>query len=174
MPYPSGMATFQKHFGPAYAMNNGDLLRMVVTISASTSATWVATNTPLVAFFQDIEASAGLQGVLTLPSPDQAGFVDGDGNTVRNWTYTANINYIDDDGRIVNTAETTFTYIAGGPSPSDLEGSVPVPGTSGVKVAVTVPTRAALDGNDLVLFDLSGAEMFRGNVRGTYDGGVIY
>lgn len=181
MPYPTGMATFQKTFGPAYALGTGETLQMVVAVTPSTSVVWAASATPLVAFVpkEGISAAAGLQGILTLPSPDQDGFIDGAGNTVRNWTYNAEISFFNADGNYVGGSRTTFTYLTGGPTPSDLEGSIPVPGTTGQRVAITVPTSAEIDGNDLVLFDISGNEMFRGDVRGpagsnAFDGGTEY
>jgi hypothetical protein len=175
---PTGMQMFQVQFGPAQSLALGTLLRMVVRFTPSTSAIWAATKTPLPALCEKVEAAAGLQGTATLPSPDQPGFVDGYGNTVRNWTYKAETTFLLGND-IVGRTSVDFTWHAGDNPVIDLEQVVPLPSTTGGRVAVTVPVKAALDGGQLVLFDITGAEMFRGNVQGpagtsAFDAGTEY
>lgn len=174
---PTGMRLFTVTFGPAQSQVLGTPMGMRIEITPSTSVTWAATGTPLPAYREDVSALDGLQGSITLPDPDQDGFIDGAGRTVRNWTYTATVQYTAAK-RAKLVATKVFTHYASEPSTVDLENIIPVTATGGTKLAVTVPNKIARDGNDIVFYDISGTEIFRttiiDTVDNTYDGGVIY
>ena len=175
---PTGMRVFTLNFGPAQSQVAGTPMGMRVTVKPSVSVTWAATGTPLPAYAEDISAIDGLQGQIQLPDPDQDGFIDGAGHTIRNWSFTATVMYTQGNRtRIVATK--VFTHYEAEGAVVDLDTAIPVPATDGATLAVRVPVSAAIVGNDLVLYDISGAVMFTGNVRGpaglaAYDGGVIY
>lgn len=136
--YPAGMTLFQKRFGPGISLTTGDALHAVARITAPVSVIWAPTSTPLVAYLTTVEVPANTQGVITLPSPDQDGFIDGFGNTIRGWTYTVEIAWFDAAEIPRGRSTTTFTYLAGQLTPADLEDAIPLPATDGSRIAVNV------------------------------------
>jgi hypothetical protein len=140
------------------------------------SVTWAATGTPLPAYAEDISAIDGLQGQIQLPDPDQDGFIDGAGHTIRNWSFTATVQYTQ-GGRTRIVASKVFTHYEAEGAVVDLDTAIPVPATAGAQIAIRVPASITRTGDDIVFYDIAGAEMFRtslGSSAGGYDGGVIY
>lgn len=134
MAWPPAIKTFTLTFGPGTSMVKGTDLGMEVDLTASTSAVWAATGTPLISLMESATAEPGMQGSVTLPNPDQDGFIDGAGNTVKNWTIRAAAKYTL-GGRVVATASKVFTVTAADTT-VDLDTLIPVTGTSGVVVAI--------------------------------------
>lgn len=165
MPRPLGMDVFTVTYGPARSTVKDSGLAMRVKIRPSISVVWAETGTPLIAFWEDVTADPGAQGEVVLPSPDQDGFIDSNGNAVRNFTYDAQVDFV--LGRDVKQqARKTFTHYASMPDTIDLDTLIPVAGTAGTLLAITVPAAADLDGDELVLTTVDGIEMARWNVRG--------
>lgn len=174
---PADMRLFTLNFGPAQSQILGTPMGMKVVVRPSVSVTWAATGTPLPAFDEEITAVDGLQGQIQLPDPDQDGFIDGNGNTIRNWSFTATVQYTEGRrARIVATK--VFTHYATQPAIIDLDTAIPVPATAGAKIAVQVPASIQRVGDDIVFYDIAGVEMFRYTAAssggGGYDGGVIF
>lgn len=134
MARPPAIKTFDLTVGPGTSLILGDDLSITVNLTASRSAVWAATGTPLVAFLETLEAPAGQIGTAKLPNPAQDGFTDEDGNPVRDWTYRADVQY-KRAGRVVGVASKVFTALEGDIA-LNLDSTIPVPSSAGVVVQV--------------------------------------
>jgi hypothetical protein len=170
---PTGMRLFTLNFGPAQSQITGTAMGMRVTVKPAVSVTWAATGTPMPAWNEEISAIDGLQGQIQLPDPDQDGFIDGNGHTIRNWSFTATVQYTQGN-RVRIVATKTFTHYQAEGAVVDLDNAIPVPATDGTTLAIRVPAGVTRSGDDIVFADIAGAEMFRTTLASTYDGGVIY
>jgi len=164
--WPTGMLTFTKTLAEPLTMGDGSPVKRVIRITPSASATWVATNQSLVAMVRDVTARADQDGQIELPDPSQPGWIGPDGLAITGWTYDFEIDYLDNRDVRRDTVHTTIGFHTGEPRTAPLSSAIPLPSSAGTRLAVTVPTRAELDGDDLVLFAIDGTEMFRGDVRG--------
>lgn len=52
---------------------------------------WEASGQPVVVKTREFSGEAGSAVTFTVPHPDQPGFIDGAGNEIRNWSYTASV-----------------------------------------------------------------------------------
>lgn len=141
--FPIGMETFNVTFGAALSMVLADDLTMEVDIRPQISATWKPDGSPIIAFNQKVTVAAGTQGMVTLPNPDQDGFVNANGDPVRGWTYQARAKFILND-RTVATAIKTFTAVEGD-TIFDLDTLIPATSSSGQVVHIVDHWTEAID-----------------------------
>ena len=87
MPFPVGMVTRDVTF-PAVFDTSGDGLLQVVRVTPSRAFVWAATGEAFLPTPQEGRGD-GVPITLPLPVPGQPGFVDGAGNVISDWTYTA-------------------------------------------------------------------------------------
>lgn len=87
MPYPVGMQTRVVSFAKLLG-TGGAPVRGKVRVSAARGFIWEATNEAFLMESIPVDLVAGAASI-ELPIPGQAGFVDGAGNTISDWTYTA-------------------------------------------------------------------------------------
>jgi chitodextrinase len=78
----------------------GEPGRVMARFTPSTTLVWEATGTPLAAFFDAISPDSGAPLSIELPHTNQAGFVNGAGNSVTNWYYSAKVWYFKDGQKI--------------------------------------------------------------------------
>lgn len=108
-----------------------------VRFTASRPAVWTATGTPLLPSPEVVVLDENGMGQITLPVTSQDGFSDGQGNSVKDWTYRADI---DLQGR--STDFRTFQIPT--TAAMDLDLTTPVPSSQGVVVAL--PSVVSVDG----------------------------
>lgn len=136
MALPSGIQTVEIRFGPAFSLATGRPLSMRVTVTPARSAVWAATGAPLIGMLESATAPAGDEGSITVPNPDQTGFTDGQGSTVRGWTYDITVEYLD-DGTLASRAVSKTIGFAASNVTVDLDSMIPT--TSSVGTVVYVP-----------------------------------
>lgn len=139
MAFPAGVATFTLNFPPVVEMLSGITVAQQIAITPSTSVIWAATGTLLVGGPQVKTDSAGAGLSFILPDPTQAGFTDGAGNTVTNWTWdiVARYFYPQTGAEITHMrVEKTFSYIAGSGSSVNFTNLLTVSSTTGVTVSI--------------------------------------
>lgn len=88
MALPAGITTATVTFGDAVDFA-GQPVATSVTFRPSVSLLWAATGQPVIAFPETVTAAGGGPGSIVLPHTDQAGFVDGYGTPIVNWSYVA-------------------------------------------------------------------------------------
>lgn len=81
MAYPAGVTTRKFTLGVGTSIENADLLAFKGTLVASRSLVWGATGTPMRNVGTDLSFDAGMQVEHVVPVTDQAGYLDGQGNT---------------------------------------------------------------------------------------------
>lgn len=136
MALPTGMNSFVLTFGVAGVLGADENLGMRVTVKAATNAIWGSTGQPYLNKEQTATAAVGQTGSITLINPDQDGFVDGNGNGLRNWTYAIHVDYIDYTGKVVSSSNKNLAYMTAMGSPIDLDLTIPVSTSAGVIVDI--------------------------------------
>lgn len=95
MAYPEGMQLVSVTVGSSLDFfGNHQPVKVSVAPVLGGSAVrliWEATGQPVVVTSREFTGEAGVAATFTVPNPDQGGFIDGAGNEVRNWSYTATI-----------------------------------------------------------------------------------
>lgn len=154
MARPAAILTRRVTFGPASSLISGADLTMSVSFSASVSGVvWAATGAPLIGMLETVTTEPGMQAYVDLPLPGQAGFIDGNGNEIRDWTYRAAAVYLDGVRRVGDGAK-VFSLVApaeGEAAEVDLDTMIPA--TSNAGVTVFIPdawTRLVEDAAELV------------------------
>lgn len=136
MALPAGMTVFQVTFGVAGVLGVEEPLGMNITATASTSAIWAATGQPFLLKKQAATAPVGQSGSMTLINPDQDGFINSFGQSIRNWTIAFEIVYVDAGGNKVGSAAKNLAYLTSMGSPIDLDLTIPVSTSAGVVVDI--------------------------------------
>lgn len=110
MGYPVGMETRLVQI-PAIFTTSGGSVKATIRVSAARSFIWAATGE---AFLAEpiVAVVAGTTATVELPVPGQAGFIDGAGNEISDWTYTASFAV----ARSLNVPDVTFD-LPSGPEP---------------------------------------------------------
>lgn len=135
MARPDGMVLTRITFGTAATIITGTPLAMRVTFTPTTDVIWAATGDVFVAFDETIPAASSGRGQVWLPNPDQNGFVDGAGNTIRNFAYKVTAVYT--LGGAVVTRNTKYvTWTATDVGPIDLDLLIPVNKSPAVTVYI--------------------------------------
>jgi YD repeat-containing protein len=134
MARPVGILTRRVTFGPAHTLALGADLAMAVQIKPSTSLVWAATGAPLIGMMEPASAEPGMQGYMDLPLPGQPGFIDGNGNEVKDFTYRAEVTYLQ-GGRVVGDGMKVFTLLEG-EGDVDLDTMIPLSSNAGVTVSI--------------------------------------
>lgn len=154
MARPAAILTRRVTFGPASSLIGGVDLTMAVSFAASVSGVvWAATGAPLIGMLETVTTEPGMQAYVDLPLPGQAGFIDGNGNEIRDWTYRAVAVYLDGVRR-VGDGNKVFSLVApaeGEAAEVDLDTMIPA--TSNAGVTVFIPdawTRLVEDAAELV------------------------
>ena len=111
MPIPAGVTTALVHMDAPVSFI-GEPGRLHVRITPSDSLVWEATGTPLANFFDAIAPDNGEPMEIELPHTDQPGFIDGVGNSVTDWFYSATIKY-EKDGQIIHFPSRDFQIPTG-------------------------------------------------------------
>lgn len=93
MPLPAGVSTATVTFGIPSTFQGDQQIPTTISVMPSANITHAATGTPIIAFIETTPAAANTTGQVILPHVDQSGFIDGNGNTFKNWYYTATITY---------------------------------------------------------------------------------
>lgn len=93
MAWPNGMELVTVTVGSSLSFF-GDEQAIKVTVTPVIGGTvgrlvWAATGQPVVFGSKTFTGVAGTVASFTVPNPDQAGFIDGAGNAVTNWAYSA-------------------------------------------------------------------------------------
>jgi hypothetical protein len=134
MARPAGILTRRVTFGPAFTLGLGTPLSMAIKVKPSTSVVWAATGAPLIGILEAALAETGMQGYMDLPLPGQDGFVDGNGNQVKDFTYRADVTYLDGT-RVVGDGFKVFSLLPG-EGDVDLDTMIPVTSNAGVTVSI--------------------------------------
>lgn len=92
MPFPVGMQTCVVTFGTALSWQ-GNAASVSVVVTPTHDLVWAATGQPLISFRESVAAAPGVPGQVVLPVTDQNGFINGAGQTFKNWAYTIDITY---------------------------------------------------------------------------------
>lgn len=111
MSIPSGVGTATVHID-APVSYTGDPGRVHINITASVPLVHAASGTPLANFMDSFTPGAGQEMSAQLPWTDQAGFIDGAGNTYTNWSYLAQVTY-EKDGQLVVFPDRSFQIPSG-------------------------------------------------------------
>lgn len=132
MALPPAINTVTVNFGP-FINHRGDPFTGSVTFTASRPVVWEATGTPLFPQPMIVTLDVNGSGQIILPATDQAGFTDGAGNAVTDWTYTA---AIDLSGRTTDLRN--FGLPADGETglSVDLDLMTPVSSSTGILVSL--------------------------------------
>lgn len=140
MTLPSGVLTATVTFGP-YMDDAGAPRSGTVVFRTSSKRVWTATGEVIMPRALTVTLNGSGAGSIVLPATDQPGFSDGAGNSVTNWTYTA-----DDQLTGSNSARRTFMLPTGGVDDLtvDLDLLTPVTSTTGTTVAL--PSVLSVDG----------------------------
>lgn len=143
MSFPPGVQLREVTFGVPFALANGDDLVMEVTFTPTRSMVWAATGAPAIARGFKATNSVGLQGSISVPVTDQAGWLDGNGGALsvaagaQTHLYVVDILYKDQSGTIIAKAPTrNLPLPAGDLSPVDLDLLIPVSTTAGVALSI--------------------------------------
>lgn len=93
MAWPNGMELVTVTVGSSLSFF-GDEQAIKVTVTPVIGGTggrliWAATGQPVVIGSKTFQGVAGTVASFTVPNPDQSGFIDGAGNAVTNWAYSA-------------------------------------------------------------------------------------
>lgn len=99
MSIPAGVTTATVHHDAPVSFG-GEPGQVMARFTPSTTLIWAATGTPLAAFFDAMSPSSGAPLSIELPHTNQAGFVNGAGNSVTNWYYSVKIWYFKDGQKI--------------------------------------------------------------------------
>lgn len=131
MALPPAILTALVRFGPMLD-DIGVPYRGKVSFTASRPKIWEATGTPILPRVITVSLDATGSGEIRLPATDQPGFVDGLGNAVSDWTYTALIDLTD----YKPSNRVSFQIPTNGESGVilDLDLLIPVPSSTGVVV----------------------------------------
>lgn len=87
MPFPVGMVTRVVSFAPFLDLS-GNPIRGKIRVVAARALVWGATGATLMRQYAEVDID-DMTVTMTLPTTDQPGIEDGDGNSVTGWTYTA-------------------------------------------------------------------------------------
>jgi hypothetical protein len=135
MAYPAGVVTTQLTFGTASSNIGQDALAMTVKVTPTTNL--VYGGNVLIADTKTIQVAAGGSGAVTLINPDQPGFTNGFGKTIRNWGYTFDITYSSSGTALYQAPSKIITWLATDAGPLDVDTMIPVADGSGVLVPAT-------------------------------------
>lgn len=135
MARPDGMILTRLTFGTASTVVSGTPLGMRVTFAPTSDLVWAATGDVFVAWEETVAATSSGRGHVLLPNPDQNGFVDGAGNTIRNFAYKATAEYTL-GGQIVTRNQKYVTWTAADTGPIDLDLLIPVSTSPAVTVYI--------------------------------------
>jgi hypothetical protein len=90
MALPPAIITATVNFGP-YLDDAGAPFAGAVVFESARAKVWAATGTPILPRALRTVLDANGMGSRVLPVTDQAGYTDGAGNAVSNWTYTVSV-----------------------------------------------------------------------------------
>lgn len=140
MTLPSGVLTATVTFGP-YMDDAGAPRSGTVVFRTSSKRVWTATGEVIMPRALSVTLNGSGAGSIVLPATDQPGFSDGAGNSVTDWTYTADIKLSGS-----NSDRRTFMLPTGGVDDLtvDLDLLTPVTSTTGTTVAL--PSVLSVDG----------------------------
>lgn len=108
---PEGITTALVHMDAPLSFIGGPG-RLHVTITPSVPLVWAATGTPIADFIDTIYTDPGVDLEVELPHTDQDGFLDGAGNTFKNWSYRVKVKY-EKDGQKRNFPDRDFQIPSG-------------------------------------------------------------
>ena len=99
MPIPAAVTTATVyHDAPVSFL--GEPGRVKARFTPSTTLIWEATGTPIASFFDAVSPTSGAPLSIELPHTNQAGFINGSGNSVTNWYYSVKLWYFKDGQKI--------------------------------------------------------------------------
>lgn len=108
---PEGITTALVHMDAPLSFIGGPG-RLHVTITPSVPLVWAATGTPIADFIDTIYTDPGVDLEVDLPHTDQDGFLDGAGNSFKNWSYRVKVKY-EKDGQKRNFPDRDFQIPSG-------------------------------------------------------------
>jgi hypothetical protein len=108
---PAGISTALVHLDAPVSFIGEDG-RIHATITSSIPLVWAATGTPIGNFIENVSLGPGIPLELNLPHVDQAGFLDGAGNTVTGWSYRIEVTY-EKDGQNIPFPARDFQILVG-------------------------------------------------------------
>lgn len=111
MAIPAGISTALVHLDAPVSFIGADG-RIHATITSSIPLVWAATGTPIGNFIENVSLDPGVPLELNLPHVDQAGFLDGAGNTVTGWSYRIEVTY-EKDGQNIPFPARDFQILVG-------------------------------------------------------------
>lgn len=142
MNYPASIPLRQLTFGPAFVMENGDLVAMRVTIKASRSLVWRETGSPLISVSKSFSGAAGVEASFMLPATDQEGWSDGAGSIIdvsagqQTHLYTATIAYTADGSSLGTVTVGPFALPLGDSTPVDIDDMLPITASPGISILI--------------------------------------
>jgi hypothetical protein len=124
---PPAILTCTVTFGP-FLDDVGVPFKGTVVFTSSRAKVWLATGTPILSRPVAVPLDEFGTGSITLPRTDQAGFGDGAGHAVTNWTYSATVQL---DGAVTDVR---VFQLPAGPTSVDLDLMTQVSSSQGILV----------------------------------------
>ena len=144
MALPAGVSTCTVTVGSALSVfgSNASISVDVYPVYGGNAhqIVWSATGQPLVDFTESFTAAAGSVASFVVPHVDQAGFINGSGAAVTNWSYVATVTYTSSTNSIATRTVAFQPFV--GQSSIDLDlvndGTVTSPTTSPTATVTSV------------------------------------
>jgi hypothetical protein len=138
MALPPAVKTVRATFGAGSTQIKGVNLVARARFRPSQSVVWAATGTALLAAIEEVVSEPGEQAFVDMVNPAQDGFIDGNGNTVRDFGVRVTLSYHLDakTTQPVGTPVEKLIKFAETDTEVDLETLIPVTSASGVVVSI--------------------------------------
>jgi YD repeat-containing protein len=136
MALPPAVKKVRVTFGSGKTQVLGKSVVTKLAITPRASVVWAATGTPLLNPTEPVESPPGEESFVDIVNPNQPGFIDGNGNTIRDYGVNFAVQYFADKVLLNSTPIQKLVKFAEDDTEVDLDLMIPITSSSGTVIHI--------------------------------------